>query len=63
MVKCDFCKEAIEPGTGKMLVTKDAKLIHFCSNKCEKNMLKMNRKPRTTAWTAEFASVKKKGAK
>ena len=61
MVKCDFCKEAIEPGTSKMLVTKDAKLIHFCSNKCEKNMLKLGRKPRNTRWTAEFAHVKKKG--
>jgi large subunit ribosomal protein L24e len=63
MVKCDFCKENIEPGTGKMLVMKDGKLIYFCSMKCEKNMFKLGRKPRTTRWTAEYASTKKKGAK
>ena len=60
MPKCDFCKYNIEPGTGKMYVKKDGKILYFCSMKCEKNLLKLNRKPRTTRWTAEFASVKKK---
>jgi large subunit ribosomal protein L24e len=61
MPKCDFCRNSIEPGTGKMYVKKDGKIMYFCSMKCEKNLLKLNRKPRTTKWTAEFASVKKKG--
>ena len=61
MVKCDFCKENIEPGTGKMLVMKDARVFNFCSTKCEKNMMKMHRKPRLTRWTGEFADMKKKG--
>lgn len=60
MVKCEFCKNNIEPGTGKMLVMKDGKIMYFCSTKCEKNLLKLGRKSRTTRWTAEFASVKKK---
>jgi len=60
MVKCEFCKYSIEPGTGKMLVMKDGKIMYFCSMKCEKNLMKLGRKSRTTRWTAEFASVKKK---
>ncbi len=61
MAKCSFCSETIEPGTGKMLIMKDAKILYFCSNKCEKNMFKLNRKPRTTRWTGEFTHTKKKG--
>jgi large subunit ribosomal protein L24e len=63
MVKCDFCRYDIEPGTGKMLVLKDARVNHFCSSKCEKNLLKLNRKPRETRWTAEYALVKSKEGK
>jgi large subunit ribosomal protein L24e len=60
MVKCEFCKNNLEPGTGKMYVMKDGKIMYFCSSKCEKNLLKLGRKPRKTRWTGEFASVKKK---
>ena len=60
MVKCDFCKYELEPGTGKMFVMKDGRVYHFCSTKCEKNLFKMGRKPRTTRWTDEFSQVKKK---
>ncbi len=63
MAKCDFCGTNIEPGTGKMLIMKDGKIINFCSNKCEKNMFKLNRKPRTTRWTEEFKKSKKREAK
>jgi large subunit ribosomal protein L24e len=59
MVRCDFCRKSIEPGTGKMFVRKDGKVFDFCSSKCEKNMLKLKRKPRTTEWTVEYAEVKK----
>jgi large subunit ribosomal protein L24e len=53
----------MQPGTGKMFVMKDARVFYFCSTKCEKNMMRMNRKPRETRWTAEFAHVKKKDTK
>jgi len=59
MPRCDFCRKHIEPGTGKMFVRKDGKVFDFCSSKCEKNMLKLKRKPRTTRWTKEYAQVKK----
>ncbi|MFH0876563.1 MAG: 50S ribosomal protein L24e [archaeon] len=59
MPKCSFCGVDIEPGTGKMFVKKDAKIIYFCSNKCEKNMFKLGRKPRHITWTVEHKEGKK----
>jgi large subunit ribosomal protein L24e len=59
MAKCSFCKNEIEKGTGKMYVKADGRIFFFCSTKCSKNLLKLNRKPRTTRWTAEFREVKK----
>ncbi len=59
MAKCDFCKVSIPKGTGKMYVKTDGKILDFCSTKCEKNMLKLNRKSRTTKWTGEYQAVKK----
>ncbi|MFH1409901.1 MAG: 50S ribosomal protein L24e [Nanoarchaeota archaeon] len=52
-MKCSFCKQSIPAGTGKMFVKKDGKLFYFCSMKCEKNLLKLRRKPRETAWVAK----------
>ena len=54
MVKCTFCGDVLKKGTGKMYVQKDAKILYFCSSKCEKNMLKLKRKPITTRWTKRF---------
>lgn len=59
MARCSFCGEQLEPGTGKMFIKKDAKVIYFCSSKCEKNLIKLSRKPRTTEWTREYELVKK----
>ena len=61
MAKCSFCGNIIEKGTGKMYVKKDAKILYFCSNKCEKNLLKLERKPIRTKWTARYekADVRK----
>lgn len=59
MARCDFCGNLIIKGTGKMYVKKDASIIHFCSSKCEKNFLKLRRKPRTTKWTMEYIKDKK----
>ncbi len=44
--KCSFCGEQIEPGTGKMFVTRAGKVYYFCSSKCEKSMVKLGRKPK-----------------
>lgn len=59
MAKCTFCGQAIDKGTGKIYVKKDGKIFNFCSMKCEKNLLKLRRKPRETRWTEEFHSIKK----
>jgi large subunit ribosomal protein L24e len=41
------------PGKGKMYVKKDGKLFYFCSMKCEKNMLKLKRKPAKQKWVTK----------
>jgi len=52
---CSFCGEEIEPGTGKILVRRDGKILHFCSRKCEKNMIVLKRNPRKLKWTKYYA--------
>jgi len=54
MAKCSFCKTVIEVGTGTMYVKKDGSVFHFCSMKCEKNMLKLGRTPRYCKWTKSY---------
>lgn len=61
MAKCSFCGTDIPMGTGKIFVKKDGKQLNFCSMKCEKNMLKLGRKPWETKWTEDSRS--KKGVK
>jgi len=60
MSNCSFCGKSIERGTGKMFVFKSGKILHFCSSKCEKNMLKLKRKPHNVRWTKEYRRVNKK---
>ncbi len=55
---CSFCGKEIEPGTGKMYVKKDGTVLTFCSSKCEKNMIKLNRKPRKVEWTKDYRKEK-----
>jgi large subunit ribosomal protein L24e len=52
-MRCSFCGTNIVPGTGKIYVKKSGKLFYFCSSKCEKNLLKLDRKPRDQKWTRE----------
>ena len=59
MAKCSFCGIDIPKGTGKMFVKLDGKIFYFCTSKCEKNTLKMKRKPHTTGWTHSFHDKKK----
>jgi len=63
MVKCTFCGRQIEKGTGKMYVKKDGKIFYFCSMKCEKNMIKLKRKPHQTVWTKTFFDAKQQNKK
>lgn len=58
MANCNFCGENIERGTGKMYVESKGTIYNFCSSKCEKNMLKLRRKPRNIAWTKEAKKLK-----
>jgi large subunit ribosomal protein L24e len=54
MAKCSFCGNTLEMGTGKMFVEKDGKILYFCSSKCEKNLLKLGRRPRNEKWTKNY---------
>ncbi len=58
MTKCSFCGYEIEKGTGKIKFMKDERIVHLCGTKCEKNMFKLKRVPRETAWTAEYKAAK-----
>ncbi len=57
-MKCSFCGREIEKGTGKMFVRKSGAILYFCSNKCEKNMLKLGRKARKLKWTMHYVKQK-----
>ncbi len=55
---CTFCGLEIEPGTGKMYIKKDGSIFHFCSSKCQKNLVKLKRVPRRTEWTERYVKEK-----
>jgi len=59
MVRCSFCENVIKPGTGKMYVKKDGKIFYFCTMKCEKNLIKLKRKPSKKKWTKTHAKAKR----
>jgi large subunit ribosomal protein L24e len=52
-MKCSFCNDNIELGTGKMFVKNDGKVLYFCSSKCEKNMIKLKREPARVKWVTK----------
>lgn len=58
MVKSSFSGKDIPPGKGLMYVKKDGKILYFLNHKEEKNMLKLRRKARSTAWTEEYRKAK-----
>ena len=62
MAKCTFCGNDIERGTGKIYVQKDAKVLNFCSSKCEKNHIKLGRKFLETKWSKKFRREKQEAA-
>jgi len=61
MPRCAFCGNEIEKGLVKMYVYTSGKIIHFCSKKCEKNLLILKRKPLETRWTESYRREHKKG--
>jgi large subunit ribosomal protein L24e len=58
MVKCSFCGDEIKLGGGKMYIKKDGTVFYFCSNKCEKNLIELGRKPVETKWTEAHHKLK-----
>ena len=51
---CSFCGNDIEPGTGKMYIKKDGTKFHFCSHKCQVNLVDLKRVNRNVRWTTHF---------
>jgi large subunit ribosomal protein L24e len=37
-----------------MYIKKDGTIFHFCSSKCEKNLIKLKRVPRRIEWTERY---------
>lgn len=52
-MKCSFCKNEIEKGTGTLYVKRDGTVSYYCSNKCRKNRLKLGRNPRKLKWVGK----------
>lgn len=59
-MECSFCGTNSQIGTGKLLVRKTGKRYFFCSKKCEKNLIKLERNPRYFKWTNEYHKVKER---
>ncbi|PIU30413.1 50S ribosomal protein L24e [Candidatus Woesearchaeota archaeon CG07_land_8_20_14_0_80_44_23] len=62
MARCSFCGKNIQRGTGILFVRKTGKILYFCSTKCQKNLLKLGRKPSDYKWTRAYGK-EAKGAK
>ena len=60
MPLCSFCGKNVPTGTGKIFIRTDGRILHFDKNKCEKNMLKLKRKPRNLKWTEDYERASKK---
>ncbi len=58
-MKCSFCGQEIEKGTGKVFVKNDGKIYYFCSSKCEKSF-RMKRNPRKIRWTETSRRIRGK---
>ena len=63
MPRCSFCGTSIKKGTGKIYVYASGKINNFCSMKCEKNLLKLGRKPLKVKWTEPYRKEHKKVSK
>lgn len=61
MPKCTFCGEEVAKGTLKIFVYTSGKIANFCGRKCQKNLIKLGRKPLETKWTNYYRQEHKKG--
>ncbi len=52
--KCSFCGKNIRPGYGVTYIKTDGTILHFCSSKCRKNMLKLKRSPKKVKWVKKL---------
>ena len=59
MAICSFCSRSVEKGTGIMYVQNDGKILNFCAGKCQKNLLKLNRKPGNFKWAQRMKAKTK----
>ena len=59
MTTCSFCSRSVEKGTGIMYVQNDGKILNFCAGKCQKNLLKLNRKPGNFKWAQHIKAKSK----
>lgn len=57
-MKCSFCGNEIEVGTGTMYVSARGQVYYFCSHKCMVNLLKLGRNPRHVRWTKTYRLFK-----
>jgi large subunit ribosomal protein L24e len=57
-MECSFCGTKIPRGTETIFVTKRGKALYFCTSKCERNMLKLERKERDVKWTNLYRQEK-----
>lgn len=57
-MRCSFCNNEIEKGTGLLYVKKDGSVLSFCSQKCKRNSLKLGREGRLLKWTSKALIVK-----
>lgn len=48
---CNFCGDRIPTGTEYIYVSNKGKASYFCSSKCFKNLIRLERKPRDVKWT------------
>ncbi|MBI3034636.1 50S ribosomal protein L24e [Candidatus Woesearchaeota archaeon] len=63
-MRCEYCGENIEKGTGKMYVRKTGKIYYFCSSRCEKRTVKLRRKsPYTKAAAFEEETAEEETGK
>ncbi|MAG47440.1 50S ribosomal protein L24e [archaeon] len=54
MANCNFCGNVINFGEGLTLIKNDGRILRFDKKKCEKNLLKLARKPRRVKWSKSF---------
>lgn len=63
MPNCSFCANPVLKGTGVLYVKRDGTLFYFCSSKCRKNALILNREGRRQKWTTAAKLFKEGKAK